>query len=77
MFFLIGIDDTDSATGIGPEDTSALAIRLGQVIKERRFGHLLAVTRHQLLRHESIPCTADNCAACLLVEADNDARRDL
>ncbi len=77
MFFLIGIDDTDSTTGIGLEDTSALAIRLGQVIQERRFGHLLAVTRHQLLRHAALPCTTDNNACCLLVEGDAAARRDI
>lgn len=77
MFFLIGVDDTDTTTGTGNEDTGALAIRLGQTIKERRFGQLLAVTRHQLLRHNDLPATTDNSAACLLVEAEVDARRDI
>ena len=74
MFFLIGIDDTDT---IGAEDTGALAIRLGHLIQERRFGRLLGVTRHQLLRHTDIPLTTDNNAACLLLDADAEARRDL
>ncbi len=77
MFFLIGIDDTDSASGVGNADTGALAIRLGHTIQERRFGYMLAVTRHQLLRHTDLPCTTDNSAICLLVEAGADARRDL
>jgi len=74
MFFLIGIDDTNT---IGGEDTGALAIRLGHLIQERRFGRLLAVTSHQLLRHTDIPLTTDNNAACLLIDADAVARRDL
>ena len=77
MFFLIGIDDTDTTTGVGTEDTGALAIRLGFTLQERRFAHLLAVTRHQLLRDPVIPFTTDNSSACLLVDADTGARRDL
>ena len=77
MFFLIGIDDTDTTAAIGADDTGALAIRLGLSIQERRFGRLLSVTRHQLLRHPDIPLTTDNNAVCLLIDADTDARRDI
>lgn len=77
MFFLIGIDDTDSASGVGAEDTGALAIQLGFTLQERRFGRLLAATRHQLLRDDNLACTSDNTAICLLIEADADARRDI
>ncbi len=77
MFFLIGIDDTDNPSGIGTEDTGALAIRLGQLIQERRFGYPLACTRHQLLRQDPHAPATDNCAVCLLVDADSDARRDI
>lgn len=77
MFYLIGIDGTDSPSVNGGEDTASLGIRLGLLLQERRFGRMLAVTRHQLLRRDALPFTAENQACCLLVEADADARRDI
>lgn len=77
MFYLIGVDDTDNSAGVGAADTGALALQLGHVIEQRRFGRLLAVTRHQLLRHPDVARTTDNTAACLLIDADKNARRDL
>ena len=74
MFFLIGIDDTDSATS---EGTGRHACRLGELIQERQHGRLIAITRHRLLNHPDIYCTTTNCAACLLVASDKHARRDL
>ena len=77
MFYLIGVDDTDSATGMGAADTGEFAIQLGRLIEERRFGHLLAVTRHQLLQQAEVRFTSENRAACLFIEGDKEARRDL
>ena len=74
MFFLIGIDDTDSASS---EGTGRHACRLGELIEERRHGRLVSITRHQLLRHPDIYFTTTNSAACLLVDAVKEARRDL
>lgn len=74
MFFLIGIDDTESASS---EGTGRHACRLGELIEERRHGRLVSITRHQLLRHPDIYYTTTNSAACLLVDAVKDARRDL
>lgn len=74
MFFLIGIDDTDSAAS---EGTGRHACRLGELITERRHGRLIAITRHRLLHHPDIYYTTTNSASCLLVDADTHARRDL
>lgn len=74
MFFLIGIDDTDSATS---EDTARHACRLGRLIEERRYGRLVSITQHQLLRHPEIYYTSTNTGSCLLVDAEKEARRDL
>lgn len=74
MFFLIGIDDTDSTTS---EDTGRHACRLGELIQERGHGRLVSITRHQLLRHPDIYYTTANTSACLLVDATKEARRDL
>lgn len=74
MFFLIGIDDTDSA---GSEGTCLHARRLGELIQERHHGRLISITRHQLLHHPDIYYTTTNAASCLLVDADKNARRDL
>lgn len=74
MFFLIGIDDTDSPTS---EGTTLHARRLGEVIEERRHGRLVSITRHQLFRHPDIYYTTTNSSACLLVDAPKEARRDL
>jgi hypothetical protein len=74
MFFLIGIDDTDSPT---TEGTGRHACRLGELITERRQGRLVSITRHQLLRHPDIYYTTSNSAVCLLVDAATESRRDL
>jgi len=74
MFFLIGIDDTDSATS---EGTGTHACRLGRLIEERRFGRLISVTRHQLLRHPDIYYTSANTSDCLLIDTEKEARRDM
>lgn len=74
MFFLVGIDDTDTATH---EDTGPLAIRLGSLLQERRYASMLAVTRHRLLQHPDLPRTTSNNAVCILLDADSDRRRDI
>jgi len=74
VFFLIGIDDTDSTSS---EGTGRHACRLGNLIQERRYGRLVSITRHQLLRHPDIYYTSHNACACLLIDADKNARRDL
>ena len=74
MFFLVGIDDTDSA---GHENTGQLAIRLGNLLRQRRCANMLAVTRHKLLSHPDLPRPASNHAACLMLDADRECRRDI
>jgi hypothetical protein len=74
VFFLIGIDDTDSPTS---EGTTHHARRLGEVIEERKHGRLVSITRHQLFQHPDIYYTTTNSSACMLVDAPKEARRDL
>jgi hypothetical protein len=74
MYFLIGIDDTGNSSS---ENTGELAQRLGERIEERRAAGLISITRHQLFQHPDIPATSHNQCACLLVDADQDARRDI
>ena len=74
MFFLIGIDDTDNITS---QDTGSLAQLLGQGLDERGFGRLISVTSHQLFHHSNVHYTTQNQCACLLMDADEETRRDI
>ncbi len=74
MLFLIGIDDTDAPES---EPTSRHALRLGELIEQRRYGRLVSITTHQLLRHPELYYTHQNLASCLLIDANKESRRDL
>lgn len=74
MQYLIGIDDTDNQ---GTEETGLLAQRLGMTLSKRMGVRLFSVTAHQLLLNPSIPHTSQNRCACILLEADATARREI
>lgn len=65
--FLVGIDDTDVVDSPG---TGRLARELAALL-ELGGAQVRGVTRHQLLRHPSIPYTSQNSSACLLVIASD------
>lgn len=67
MYFLLGIDDTDS---IESQDTSKLALSLGKRLESLSYARLINISCHQLLQHPSIPSTSTNVACCLLLDAE-------
>lgn len=68
MRYFIGVDDTDNLESRG---TGHRARMLGLGLEKAGLGHLLAITRHQLLVHPAIRYTSHNSSACLLVDATN------
>ena len=73
MRFFVGIDDTDTLDA--SRGTGKLARWLGPRLPAgcRTIG----VVRQQLLVDPRIPYTSHNSAVCLVVEADEDLRRDM
>jgi tRNA(Ile2) C34 agmatinyltransferase TiaS len=73
MRFFVGIDDTDTLDA--SRGTGKLARWLGPRLPAgcRTIG----VVRQQLLVDPRIPYTSHNSAACLMVEADADLRREI
>lgn len=81
MFYLLGIDDTDSPTGADAfstlPDTSAIALLLGQKLEALSLARLINISCHQLFLHPSIMHTTNNRAACLLLDADAQKIREI
>lgn len=67
MYFLLGIDDTDSEES---QDTQALALSLGKRLETLSLAKLINISCHQLLQHPSIPLTSTNVTCCLLLDAE-------
>lgn len=57
---LIGLDDTDNLHSRG---TGRLARRIADALSAEY--PVIGVTRHQLYKHPSVPCTKKNSAACI------------
>jgi hypothetical protein len=74
VYFLLGIDDTDSAQ---TADTSALALHLGHQLEHKMLARLVNISSHQLLQSPSILHTGENVTCCLLLDADMDKTRDI
>ena len=81
MYYLLGIDDTDTEKmeGSDPGGTPALALDLGRYIESLFLAKLINISCHQLLQHPSIPHTNQNITCCVLldVEAKNAREIDL
>lgn len=81
MYYLLGIDDTDSprigeASNATP-NTAALALTLGQKLESMGLARLLNLSCHQLFQHPSIPFTSSNIASCLLLDGDPQKVREI
>ncbi|PKO01145.1 MAG: hypothetical protein CVU42_01480 [Chloroflexi bacterium HGW-Chloroflexi-4] len=81
MFFLLGIDDTDSpAMEDAPnstQDTAALALVLGQKMESLGLAKLLNISCHELFQNPSIAHTNSNTAYCLLLDSDPQKMREI
>lgn len=81
MFFLLGIDDTDSQTNgdstSASQDTAALALKLGQKLESLNLARLINISCHQLFQHPSIAHTKNNIACCLLLDCDAQKVREI
>ncbi|MDP3682403.1 MAG: hypothetical protein Q8S01_00580 [Ignavibacteria bacterium] len=78
MYFLLGIDDTDSPiNGHTTQNTAALALVLGQKLESLALARLLNISCHQLFQHPSIPHTDSNIACCLLLDSDSQKVREI
>ena len=67
MYYLLGIDDTDSEE---TQDTWILAFSLGRRLETLSLAKMVNISCHQLLKHPSITLTFNNVACCLLLDAD-------
>ncbi len=81
MYYLLGIDDTDSGiTGesspITP-NTALLALTLGQKLESLALAGLINISCHQLFQHPSIQHTSSNIASCLLLDSDPQRIREI
>lgn len=74
MYFLLGIDDTDSAEA---DSTTELALALGKELENQSLAKLVHISLHQLIQQPSVPCTKLNQAACLFLDAAPDKRREI
>ncbi len=81
MYYLLGIDDTDSSlTGESSSltpNTALLALRLGQKLESLDQARLINISCHQLFQHPSIPHTSSNIASCLLLDSDPQKIREI
>lgn len=78
MYFLLGIDDTDSpSTGEATHNTAKLALTLGQKLESLALARLLNISCHQLIQHASIQFTSSNTACCLLLDSDTQKLREI
>lgn len=81
MYFLLGIDDTDSPPAgdaiASTQDTAALALTLGQKLESMGLARLLNISCHQLLLHPSIQNTGENTASCLFLDSEPPKIREI
>ena len=81
MYYLLGIDDTDSTptgevSSLTP-NTAQLALTLGQKLESLALARLINISCHQLFQHPSIPHTSSNVASCLLLDSDPQKIREI
>jgi len=74
VYFLLGIDDTDSPTS---QDTYALALSLGRQMESLSIARLVNLSCHQLWQYPSVSHTSENIASCLLLDAESDRLREI
>lgn len=74
MFFLLGIDDTNTESS---GSTAALAEQLGSHLESSNLVRLINISSHQLLQHPSICHTRDNIASCLLLDSEERRFREI
>jgi hypothetical protein len=78
VYFLLGIDDTDSPiTGEAAQKTATLALTLGQKLESLALARLLNISCHQLFQHPSIQYSSGNTACCLLLDSDSQKLREI
>lgn len=78
MYFLLGIDDTDSPNpGEASQNTAKLALTLGQKLESLALARLLNISCHQLFQHPSIQYTNSNITCCLLLDSDSQKLREI
>lgn len=66
MFYLLGIDDTDSP---GSPTTAALALALGRNFENLGIAEFICVTCHPLFTHPPLVGACGNRAVCILLDA--------
>jgi hypothetical protein len=78
VYYLLGIDDTDSPkTGDTSQNTASLALTLGQKLESLALARLLNISCHPLFQHPSIAHTSSNIACCLLLDSDPQKLREI
>jgi hypothetical protein len=69
VYYLLGIDDTDSSANNDTSvNTTHLALALGQKLESLNLAKLLNISCHQLFLHPSVPHTSNNTTCCLLLD---------
>lgn len=71
MFFLVGIDDTDTLETRG---TGFHARQMAAEIEANGIGKVLGISRHQNFVHPDIKYTSHNSSACLRIEAKDEKK---
>ncbi len=74
MYFLLGIDDTDSP---GSATTSDLALALGLHFETLGLAGLISLSCHALYNHPTLAGSCSNRACCLMLDAEPHRARDL
>jgi len=74
LYFLLGIDDTDTPDA---SDTAALALSLGENLESRSVAKLVNISCHQLIQNPSVPATRQNVACCLHLDVENGKSREI
>jgi hypothetical protein len=74
LFYLLGIDDTDSP---GSASTSDLALALGQHYESLGLATLINLSCHALFDNPSFVGICNNRAVCLVLDAEPQHARDL
>lgn len=74
MFFLLGIDDTDSHDS---PTTATLALALGQHFESLGVAELICITCHPLFDHPTLIGDCGNRAVCILLDADLQHAREI
>ena len=78
MYYLLGIDDTDSPNNEDASlNTATLAITLGQKLESLSLARLLNISCHQLFQHPAIPYSSGNIACCLLLDSEPQKIREI